>query len=120
VKRKLGLLLATFAIALHALWPLIAQAKPKSVALVPVCTIGGETHYTEVPLGKSPAEERSASHFEHCSLCTLGGAFLPSGFPVPAQQRGSHVLPESTGFFVFSQASLRANSRAPPPHRLTA
>ncbi|MBV8031192.1 MAG: DUF2946 family protein [Betaproteobacteria bacterium] len=75
-RRRLGLWLAAFALALHAFWPLISQARPKAVALIPVCTIGGETHYTEVPLGKTPAEEQSASHFDHCSLCSLGGERL--------------------------------------------
>lgn len=34
--------LAALAMALNALWPLIAQAKPRSVTLVPVCTVQGE------------------------------------------------------------------------------
>jgi hypothetical protein len=78
-----ALWLATVAVALHAFWPLLSQAAPKSAVLVPLCTVGGETHYVEVPGGKIPAEEHSASQLEHCALCLPGGAdraVLSSGF----------------------------------------
>lgn len=46
--------LAALAIALHALWPLIVQARPKQAPmLVPVCTVDGVTHYLELPAGRS-------------------------------------------------------------------
>jgi hypothetical protein len=64
--------------ALHAFWPLLAQAKPRSVTLVPVCTVEGVTHYLELPGGKTPAENGSASHFEHCALCSLGDDRAPA------------------------------------------
>ena len=60
------------AMALSALWPLLSQARPRSVHLVPLCTVEGVTHYLEVPGGKSPLEQRSASHAEHCQLCVFG------------------------------------------------
>jgi len=116
VRRRLGLFFACAAIALHALWPLIAQAKPHSVALVPLCTVGGETHYAEVPLGRTPAEEQSSSHFEHCSLCTLGGerAIVQSpGVAVFGQDFSFQAFSENeTPFDTRSISSVR--SRAPP------
>jgi len=115
MKKNLGVFFAALAIALHALWPLIAQAKPKSVALVPLCTVGGETHYQEVPLGDSPAEQKSASHFEHCSLCTPGGAVLHSQAQrEPFCDRARHVAPGSADFSILIHARVAANPRAPP------
>jgi hypothetical protein len=71
--------IAVLAMALNALWPLIAQAKPRSVTLVPVCTVQGVTHYIELPGGKSPLEQKSSAQHEHCSFCAFGGerAALP-------------------------------------------
>jgi hypothetical protein len=63
--------IAAFAMALQALWPLIAHAKPRSVVLVPVCTIDGVTHYLELPGGRAPAEESAAGHADHCSMCVF-------------------------------------------------
>ena len=74
--KRLAHWLAILAIALQAVWPLIAAAKPRSVELVPVCTVDGITHYLEVPTGKSPID---GVHGQHCVFCTLGvGAMLPS------------------------------------------
>jgi hypothetical protein len=72
--------LAILAIALQALWPLLAQAKPRSVTLVPICTVGGETHYVELETGAP------APHEEHCKACPVGAAALASavaGFALP-------------------------------------
>ena len=80
--RKLGTWLAILAIAQQAAWPLLAAAKPRAVALVPLCTVDGVTHYLEVPTGKTPLDDRV--HREHCVFCTLGvGALLPSHADVP-------------------------------------
>src|SRR3954465_4822324 len=78
--RAIAAYLACIAMALQALWPLIAQAKPRSVTLVPVCTVQGVTHYLELPTGNSPLEQKSSSQHEHCSYCSFGGerAILPS------------------------------------------
>ena len=46
--KKFTTWLAILAVALNALWPLIAQARPKNVLLVPVCTVEGVTHYMEL------------------------------------------------------------------------
>src|SRR3954463_4298622 len=82
--RRLGTWLATLAIALHAAWPLIANAKPKSVHLVPLCTVEGVTHYLEVPGGTTPLDKSADAHHEHCSFCFLGmGGLLPSHVDLP-------------------------------------
>src|SRR2546430_3565281 len=82
--RRLGHWLAILAIALHAAWPLIANAKPKSVHLVPLCTVEGITHYLEVPGGTTPLDDSANAHQEHCSFCFLGmGGLLPSHVDVP-------------------------------------
>ena len=64
---RTGAWLAALAIALHAFWPLLANAKPKSVNLVPICTIEGITHYLEVPGGSSPLRIDSRSRSATCS-----------------------------------------------------
>jgi hypothetical protein len=66
-----GAWLAAFAIALQVAWPLVVNAKPRSVALVPLCSVDGVTHYLELPTGKTPLEE-SVSHGDHCPLCFFG------------------------------------------------
>ena len=52
--RRLGTWLAILAITLQAAWPVLANAKPSGVTLVPLCTVDGVTHYLEVPTGKAP------------------------------------------------------------------
>lgn len=104
--------------ALQALWPLIAQAKPRSVTLLPVCTVGGVTHYFELENGDTPLDRRSASHHEHCAFCSFDNAraaALPSapGFSLP--QAASHALAERR--VVSALPLLRhspARPRAPP------
>src|SRR5438477_11857356 len=77
--RKLGMWLALLAIALQAAWPLLAAAKPRGVALVPLCTVDGVTHYLEVPTGKTPLDDSARLHHEHCAFCFLGaGGLVPS------------------------------------------
>ena len=57
--------------ALQALWPLLAQARPRSVTLVPICTVDGVTHYFELKNGDTPLDRQSASHHEHCAYCSF-------------------------------------------------
>lgn len=81
--RRLAALAAAFAVVLQALWPLVAHARPQSPSLlVPVCTVGGSTHYLDLKSGKSPLDERAALHGDHCKLCFFGGdkdaAFSPN------------------------------------------
>jgi hypothetical protein len=69
------------AIALQALWPLVAQAKPQSSTLVPICTVDGVTHYLELRKGDTPLEKSSAAQHEHCGFCLFGGAALLPSVP---------------------------------------
>jgi hypothetical protein len=72
--RRFAALAAMMAIALQALWPLISHAGPRDRSLqVPLCTVDGVTHTQEIKLGKTPLEQRSAQHGEHCKLCVFGG-----------------------------------------------
>src|SRR5256885_8035536 len=82
--RRLGHWLAVLAIALHAAWPLLANARPKSVHLVPLCTVEGITHFLEVPGGSTPLDDSANAHHDHCSFCFLGaGGLLPSHVEAP-------------------------------------
>lgn len=84
--RKLSAWLAILAMALQAFWPLIAQAKPQWSVMVPVCTVGGVTHYVELPLGETPLEKQSTAQHEHCKLCVFGAervAALPAAHVPP-------------------------------------
>ena len=82
--RRLGHWLAVLAITLNAAWPLLANARPKSVHVVPLCTVEGITHYLEVPGGTTPLDKSADSHHDHCSFCFLGaGGLLASHVEVP-------------------------------------
>jgi hypothetical protein len=91
-RRSSAAYLAILAMALQALWPLLAQAKPRSVVLVPLCTVEGVTHYLELPAGKTPAEQHSSAQHEHCSFCSFSGDRLAlppvaaSFLPIRTQQ----------------------------------
>jgi Protein of unknown function (DUF2946) len=109
--------LAVLAIALQALWPLLAQAKPKSAVLVPVCTVGGVTHFIELPAGKAPVEERSEAHHDHCAFCSFGGErvalspFLQSIISTRIEE--AQPLPVAV-CELRSEKSSSARPRAPP------
>jgi hypothetical protein len=109
--------LAVLAIALQALWPLLAQAKPKNAVLVPVCTVQGVTHYIELPSNGTPVEEHAASQHDHCSFCSVGGdraalaSFLQSIVSPRVQEaQPAHVA----GHELRSERSSAARPRAPP------
>jgi len=88
--RRLGNWLAILAITLNAAWPLIASAKPKSVHLVPLCTVEGVTHYIEVPGGTTPLDQSANTHHDHCAFCFLGmGGLLPSHVDVSREPAAS-------------------------------
>ena len=116
-RRSIGVYLAVLAMALNALWPLLAQAKPSSVTLVPVCTVQGVTHYIELPGGNSPLEQKSSAQHEHCSYCSFGAEraalspFLQSIISTRIEEaRPLHVdACESR-----SERSSNARPRAPP------
>ena len=111
-----GAWLAALAIALHAFWPLIANAQPKSVALVPVCTVEGVTHYLEIPGGKSPLDESSSAHHEHCSFCFLGERLaLPGHSHVPpVESAAASAAPVGEEIVFIPQQFSSIAARAPP------
>ena len=117
--RRAAAIAAVLAISLQAFWPLIAQARPRVAGeLVPVCTVNGITHYVELPASKTPLEERSASHGEHCKLCVFGSAKAGAALPVSF----AFFLPECSFQRVEAKALLAPQSlalfsersRAPP------
>lgn len=105
--RKLTSWLAILAMALNALWPLIAQAKPP--LLVPVCTVGGTTHYVEIPGGTTPVD----SQHEHCTFC-FAGAALPATRVLHGVDRASFLSPKAVSFTPRSSIVVSADARAPP------
>ena len=49
----------------------MAQAKPRSVTLVPICTVEGVTRYLELAAGNTPLEKQSSEHQDHCAFCSF-------------------------------------------------
>jgi hypothetical protein len=116
-RRPIAVYLAVLAMALNALWPLLAQAKPRSVTLVPVCTVQGVTHYIELPGGNSPLEQKSSAQHEHCSYCSFGGerVALPPllQFAAAIEIEESQPAQVEDRSFASEQSSF-ARPRAPP------
>jgi hypothetical protein len=117
--RRLAALAAVVAISLQAFWPLIAQAQPRTDGpLVPVCTVNGVTHYIELPASKTPLEQRSATHGEHCKLCVFGtakiDAVLPSSFALLVLESSSEKPESKAQSAPDSRDRLAAKPRAPP------
>ena len=111
---RLGTWLGIAALSLQLGWPLLAGALPRAVALVPLCTVDGVTHYLEVPAGKDP-RDIPALHGDHCPLCCTGNAALAGPLPdcafpgrAPAQE-----LAQEAAFFARPFASQRW-ARGPP------
>jgi hypothetical protein len=104
--------LGILAIALQALWPLIAQARPKDVVLVPVCTVEGVTHYMELPGGRTPLDDSANSHQEHCAYCFPA---LQTQAPLLLEAQQSLQGVESVDTQCDSRASiLIMDARGPP------
>lgn len=105
--RRFPAWLAMFALSLHALWPLIAQARPKMpVMLIHVCAMDGRSQFVELVPDGSALEKRSAAQHEHCSMCVFGAdrpAFLP-----PAAI-ASLIVPSASG-----EAPILSAAAAPP------
>lgn len=116
--RNLAAWAAILAMALQALWPLIAQARPRSATLVPLCTVDGVTHYYELKDADTPLEKRSATHHDHCAFCSFDNGrtaalrsapvFSPPSFTfdAPAERQLVSVVP--------SPHHPPARPRAPP------
>jgi hypothetical protein len=114
---RLAAWIAVLAMALNAFWPLIAQAKPSSVTLVPVCTVQGVTHYIELPGGNSPLEQKSSAQHEHCSFCSFGGervALAPLLQAIIATRVEQAQPPHVDACELRSETSSNARPRAPP------
>ncbi len=114
--RRFGNWLAILAITLNAAWPLIASAKPKSVHLVPLCTVEGVTHYIELPGGTTPLDQSANTHHDHCAFCFLGLAGLvPSHVDVslPATTNSDRVAVGEQDS-PASPVLLILGARAPP------
>jgi len=118
-RNRVAALLALFAMALSALWPLISQAKPRVPgAQVPVCTIEGITHYIELPATDTPVEQRSAAHHDHCKMCVFGAerlAVLPvAAAPFEPAVGREAVQPSFQASKPPSSSHPSAQPRAPP------
>ncbi|HEY3077719.1 MAG TPA: DUF2946 family protein [Burkholderiales bacterium] len=114
--RKIGTWLGVLAIALHALWPLLANARPTSVNLVPICTVEGITHYLEVPGGSTPLDDSATAHHDHCAFCFLGaGGLLAShaDFPLPLDVAAERIAPSVESLHARAGLHLHG-ARAPP------
>jgi hypothetical protein len=118
--RRCAALAAAAAIALQALWPLLAQARPEDPTLqVPLCTVEGVTHSVEIKVSKTtPLDERSASHGDHCKLCVFGdgkGVALVAADCLPLTSGNfSNQKIEFAKAFFHQEPLNSAHPRAPP------
>ncbi len=111
--------IAAFAVALQALWPLVAQAAPAERTLVlALCSVEHGAKQVEVRLGKSPLEERAATHGDHCKLCFFGGdkpAVAHASIVSVSSFRGEAEKPRANETGGSSQRLfVSARPRAPP------
>jgi len=111
--KRCAALAAAFAIALQALWPLIAQARPAERTLtVALCSAESAGHSIEIPLG------RGASGEEHCKMCVLGDgkdvAPVTSDFPLSFSIDFSNQGFETATASLQAAALRSAQPRAPP------
>ena len=118
-RNRVAALLAMFAMALSALWPLVSQAKPRVPgAQVPVCTIEGITHYVELPATETPVEQRSSAHHDHCKMCVFGAERLAAVPVVAAQIEPGAGREAAQPWFQAAQSvsssHTPAQPRAPP------
>jgi hypothetical protein len=113
--RRLGTWLAVLAITLQAAWPLLANAKPRGVTLVPLCTVDGVTHYLEVPTGKTPLDHTASTHHQHCGFCSLGASALVHAAALPRAVES--IAERATALVITPRARetlLVSGARAPP------
>jgi hypothetical protein len=110
-QRRLFALIAAFAVAWGALWPLVSVAKPRSASLPNfVCTQSGFQH--------APAPDGGDGNF-HCPLCVVTcDVALPAMAPaqdwIAPQQAGAIVC--AVPRFTPRLAARPPPSHAPPPH----
>jgi hypothetical protein len=116
--RRSAAIAAAFAILLQALWPLLSHARPTDqLLLAPICAIDGVVHSLEIKTGRTPLEERSASHGEHCKLCVFGDgkAALNAVVDLDSSFRvASHKVVTPQRSFPKQLRLPSAHPRAPP------
>jgi len=111
--RQLAALAAAFGIALQALWPIIAQARPGDSISVPICSAEGTRHSIELPLGKKQSEKGT----EHCKLCVLGtdkDAVVPARITFDFSSDSVDQIPVEKQTSKRLSLLLTACPRAPP------
>lgn len=113
-RRRFPVWLAIFALSLHALWPLIAQARPKVPGmLIHVCAMDGRSQFVEIAPEGTPLEKRSSAQHEHCSMCVFG-ADRPAVLP-PAAIASLVVSSASGEAPILSAAAAPPRSHSHPP-----
>jgi hypothetical protein len=104
---------ALLAVALQALWPLLAQARPAQSIPVPLCSVDGTRHEIQLPIGKGQDDKGA----EHCKLCVLGADKPAVANAAPAFAFAAakpEGLPRYEAAAVRAAASFNARPRAPP------
>jgi hypothetical protein len=109
--RRVAALVALLAITLQALWPLLAQARPRDPSLqVPICTVDGSAHFIDLDTGKTVPHE-------HCKLCLMGTDKALEAPAVPGLQvaeRRDQSVDGSASSFSPAPLCVSARPRAPP------
>jgi hypothetical protein len=104
--------LAILAMALNALWPLLANAKPAGFSpLTEICTAQGVKSIAGEP--GSSSDDSGAKHLQpHCPLCSFGTDKVSAPPSVPLHVESAAA---STGvsFVVFQSAESRSDIRSP-------
>jgi len=114
--RRLVALIAAFAVAFGALWPLVSAARPRPPAVIPsfICTQSG----FQVPHAAPSSPGDSHDKF-HCPLCLVTvEATLPLVPPSPAWVMSSEA-PRDVSTVSTLHSLFRPRpppSRAPPVH----
>ena len=112
--------IAILAMALNALWPLLANARPAGVApLTEICTAQGMKSAAGDPAALP--DDTAAKHLQaHCALCSFGAdnPFALPSIPLHAASEpasGSGPLPAILFAEPGSDIRTPAHPRAPPP-----
>lgn len=107
--------------ALNALWPLLANAKPAGApALMEVCTVDGMKLVAGEPASSN--DDAGAKHLQpHCPLCSFGTDKVSAPPSAPLRIDAAAVF-GNVSFIAVQPAESRsdfrtpAHPRAPPAH----
>jgi hypothetical protein len=119
VKRRIFAALAALALALNALWPLLALAQPKSIP-TEICSVGSVKTNASADAGRNlPAQPAHHDQLPGCCAFCVGGMHAAHIAPAPA---GFALDPEATSLLFASAYAiswrcphyLLAVSRGPP------